>query len=217
MNEKHTPSSYRSCLFFNFTYQMNQLYIFLFCFALASCGRNSIETKSEVLLDENKCKVVSFYPVVHARHHNADIESLNKHLRVINEMDRYIKNCQERNIIGDYKVLFDTDSLMNIEYVVKIDGRSRIRYRNIFIDMTAYKMIAPEEAIPNLQRDKLYPYVKHFNDTSGININLNAYEKGSNYAIMFGRTSNDLVLYLGGEGEFEGYYKLILPLKDVLK
>ena len=34
---------------------------------------------------------------------------------------------------------------------------------------------------------------------------------------MFGRTSNDLVLYLGGEGEFEGYYKLILPLKDVLK
>lgn len=193
---------------------MKQLYIFLFSFALASCAGHSIETKSEVLIDQDKCKVVSFYPVIHSRH---NAEALNRILRSMNEMDHYVKYCNGEKITGDYKVLFDTDSLVNIEYMVNADDRSRIRYRNVFIDMNTYELIDPEQAIPSLQREKLYPYVKHFNDTSGININLNAYEKDSNYAIMFGRTSNDLVLYLGGEGEFEGYYKLILPLKDVLK
>lgn len=210
---------------------MRRLYILLFSFFLFSCkstsNEYSIERASKILVNENECKVTSIYPVIHLKNDTSDIIRFNQNLETMNEMDRFMENCskffpeefanKKKEIVGDYDVLFNTDTLLNIEFFVKSDGFSKIEYRNIFVDMVTHKLIESNKAIPNIAREKLYPYVKKFSDSTGFNINLKAYEKDSNYAIMFGRTQEDLVLYLGKEGEFGGYYKIIIPLKEVTR
>jgi hypothetical protein len=155
------------------------------------------------------------------------INDLNKTLENVNEMSRYVGNCtsffpaeyadKKKEIIGDYNVLYSSDSLLNIEFFTKFSGLSKVEYRNVFIDLKVGQLLEENKAIPNIERGKLYPYVKKFTDSTGININLKAYESNSNYAIMFGRTKNDLVLYLGQEGEFGGYYKILIPLTEATK
>lgn len=179
------------------------------------------------MTDEDMCKVVSYYPVISLKHNTISIHELNQTLEDINEMSRYVGNCSEyfpaecankkKEIIGDYDVLYSSDTLLNIEFFIKSEGFSKVEYRNVFVDLKTDQLLEASKAIPNIERGKLYPYVKKFTDSTGIDINLKAYEKDSNYAIMFGRTREDLVLYLGKEGEFGGYYKIIVPLKEVTR
>jgi hypothetical protein len=138
-------------------------------------------------------------------------------------MEKYKGHCSEyfdssmrtkRKIIeSDYVITYLSDSLASIEFVVQ--GLSRRVYRAIFVDLVRMRLLEPYQVFPKLDRGKLYPYVKRFVDSSGININLLAYQRDSRYIIMYGRTQDDLVLYLGGEGEFEGYYKLLIPLREI--
>jgi hypothetical protein len=209
---------------------MRHLLSIAFCFFLLSCKETSsvysIERVNKDLINSNDCKVASIYPAIHFKNDDSDMISLNENLEAMNEMDRFVKECsgffpesfanKKKEIIGDYKVLFKTDTLLDIEYFVKFGEYPKIEYRNIFVNVAAHKLLEPEKALPNIDRSKLYPYVKRFVDSSGININLKAYEKDSNYAIMFGRSQEDFVLYLGKEGEFGGYYKITIPLKSVM-
>jgi len=207
---------------------MRRLYNLLLPFFILSCGSNSLLKRvSKVLTDEDKCKVVSYYPIINLKHNSISIHELNQTLENINDMSRYVGNCskyfpdefanKEKEIIGDYDVLYSSDSLLNIEFFIKSEGFSKVEYRNVFVDLKTDQLLEASRAIPNIERGKLYPYVKKFSDSTGIDINLKAYESNSNYAIMFGKTKEDLVLYLGKEGEFGGYYKILIPLKEITK
>jgi hypothetical protein len=148
-------------------------------------------------------------------------------LENVNDMSRYVGNCskyfpdefanEKKEIIGDYNILYNSDSLLNIEFFIKSERFSKVEYRSVFVDLKNCLLLEPSKAIPNIERGKLYPYVKKFRDSTGIDINLKAYESNSNYAIMFGRTKDDLVLYLGKEGEFGGFYKILIPLNKITK
>src|SRR5215204_2128004 len=120
---------------------MRRLYILLLLFFILSCGSNSLLKRvSKTLTDEDKCKVVSYYPVINLKHKTISIHELNQTLEDINEMSRYAGNCskyfpaefanKKKEIIGDYDVLYNSDSLLNIEFFVKKEGVSKIEYRN---------------------------------------------------------------------------------------
>ncbi len=207
---------------------MKRFYILLLPFFIFSCGDNPLQKRvSKVLSDEDKCKVVSYYPVVNLKHNTVMVHELNQTLENVNDMSRYIGNCskyfpdefanKKKEIIGDYDILYASDSLLNIEFFIKSEGFSKVEYRNVFVDLKTDQLLEANKAIPDIERGKLYPYVKKFSDSTGIDINLKAYERNSNYAIMFGRTKDDLVLYLGKEGEFGGYYKILIPLNKITK
>lgn len=204
-------------------------YIILLIFIFSSCRdsfRNLIERDKIILLDENTCKVISYYPVVHIKNNDSVVSSLNINLKDINRMERYVDDCsgfftpenlnKKKEIIGDYKILFESDSLLNIEFSVNSKYFSKTEYHSVFIDLVKGELIEGSRIIPNIDRSKLYPYVKRFVDSTGIDINLKAYEKDSKYSIMFGKTKSEFVLYLGKEGEFGGYYKITVPLKDIV-
>jgi len=193
-----------------------------------SCRENfrySIKKEEKILLDDSSCKIVSYYPVIGFKNNDSVMNELNKNLSVINSLERYVVDCstffspeyskEKKEIIGDYKILFETDTLLNMEFVVQSKYLSKKEYRSVFIDLIKGQLIEGHQVIPNIDRSKLYPYVKKFSDSTGIYINLKAYEKESNYSIMFGKTKNDFVLYLGKEGEFGGYYKLSIPWKEI--
>ncbi|MGN6494669.1 MAG: hypothetical protein ACTHLE_21945 [Agriterribacter sp.] len=183
--------------------------------------------ESTVLTNEDNCSVISYYPILQLQSNTDRIDELNKRLEEVNEMSRYVGNCEayfpaeygnkKKEIIGDYNVLYISDSISNIEFLTKFTGLSKVEYRNVFVNLKTQQLMEENKAIPNIERGKLYPYVKKFADSTGINIDLKAYESNSNYAIMFGRTKTDLVLYLGMEGEFGGYHKILIPLDEATK
>lgn len=208
---------------------INSFYIIYFIFIFFSCRdsfRHSIEKEKKVLVDKNTCRVISYYPIIDLKNNDSKVSRLNKNLEIINNMERYAEDCssffppedvnKKKEIIGDYKILFETDTLLNIEFLVQSKYFSKTEYHSVFVDLVKAELIDGNQVIPNIDRGKLYPYVKRFSDSTGIYINLKAYEKGSRYSIMFGKTESNLVLYLGKEGEFGGYYKISVPLKEVV-
>lgn len=196
----------------------------LFC-ACHESSKYSFKKERKVILNDSLCNVISYFPVMVSSAPDSSLSKLNAILESINEMSRYGHDCsrffseefknKKKTIIGDYSILFMTDSLVSIEYVLKSDNFSRMRYRVISIVPKEKKLVDPESIFPILDRSKLYPHVQKFCDSTGIDINMLAYEKNSKYVIMYSCTEKDLVLYLGGEGEFEGYYKILIPLKEL--
>jgi hypothetical protein len=75
--------------------------------------------------------------------------------------------------------------------------------------------VEPKDLIPNFDRGKILPYVEKYNLDKKDNINLLAYQKGSNYVITWGITESHFIIYPGGEGEWFGYDKIEIPLSEL--
>ncbi|HET8687894.1 MAG TPA: hypothetical protein VFM18_14730, partial [Methanosarcina sp.] len=127
-----------------------------------------VKKESKVLTNEDKCRVISYYPILQLHGNAGRIDELNKTLEDINEMNRFAGNCasyfpaeyanKKKEIIGDYNILFDSDSILNIEFFTKSVGLSKIEYRNVFVDLKNWQLLEENKAIPNIERGKLYPY-----------------------------------------------------------
>lgn len=56
-----------------------------------------------------------------------------------------------------------------------------------------------------------------YNKKSQETVNLFAYKSGSSHVITWGVSEDDFILYVGGEGEWFGYDKIKIPLKELKK
>lgn len=209
-----------------FIFKIN-IVVFVLCVSfIFSCQDNSsysINKTKYILLNDSLCEVISYYPSISTSYSDSVVESLNKILEGINEMNHYTKECSRLSIsfgkkitvIGSYSVLFESENLISLEYMVSSTDFLTKHYRSVFINPKEMKLVEQNIVFPINDRSLLFKYVKSFCDSTNININLLAYEKNSNYSIMYGLTPDDLILYLGGEGEFLGYYKILIPLKEL--
>ena len=185
-----------------------------------------VERKFKSLVDDERCSVSFFYPAL-----KWDDGTTNRELDFILEncveYEQYTRNCDAhtgaKNVIkGDFKVTFATKDLLSIEFtedVLSYGGREKHQiYHSIVLNPELLKtgQIAaferPEDLFPQFDRGRLYPFVSAYNGKHQRQINLRAYETGSNYALNWGISATDLILYVGGEGECYGEDRIFIPL-----
>ncbi len=205
-------------------------YIILFLvLTLLGCqtGNSNYEvlTKSKTV-EKGDCKIPVNYPQINGELDSANLNKINDLLEKFPEHEYYAHNCKSNNpqlVSGKFEVLLKTDSVLCIEYQTDIEDNNG--YRTIFHSLVINPnkdassdlgLIGQEpcDLIPNFDRGRILPYIKKYNSDNKDNINLLAYESGSNYVITWGITENHFIIYPGGEGEWFGYDKIEIPLSD---
>jgi hypothetical protein len=147
---------------------------------------------------------------------------INEILEELPEHQYYARNCSSvtpQFVSGKFKVLLKTDSVLCIEYQTDIlyKDENRTIFHSLVINPNkdASIEIEPRDLIPNFDRGKILPYIERYNSEKKANINILAYQKGSNYAITWGITEKNFIIYTGGEGEWFGYDKIEIPLSEL--
>ncbi|MEJ1241754.1 hypothetical protein WBG78_26655 [Chryseolinea sp. T2] len=178
--------------------------------------------KDEIVAKEEYCEIVSSYPIIYPGNKDTTINSLNRKLKNINHLDQSTKYCNRANetrkrikIQGTYSVLFESKNLLCLEYLTTVEGIDVKRFTPLFIDLNEKRITSDRKAFPIPDSRVLVPYITSFCDSSKIQINLSVYENNKTFAMSYGITPDDLILYLGGEGEGFGYHKLSIPLKEL--
>jgi hypothetical protein len=191
-------------------------------------GNSSYEvlTKSKTV-EKGDCKVPVDYPQINGERDTANLNKINEILEKLPEHEYYAHDCTSDNpqlASGKFEVLLKTDSVLCIEYQTDIEYKNE--HRTIFHSLVINPNkdasidfgligIEPSDLIPNFDRGKILPYIKKYNSDNKDNINLLAYEKGSNYVITWGITESHFIIYPGGEGEWFGYDKIEIPLDEL--
>lgn len=136
---------------------------------------------------------------------------------------------------GGYNILLQNDTLLSIEFFTyELTFEDNLLSENREHDTIYHSLVINTkknlqrsgkrldllddiilQSLPGFDRGKLYPYVENYNKTKNKNINLLAYLTGSNYEITWAITKDEFILYVGGEGEFCGYDKIIIPLIEL--
>jgi hypothetical protein len=178
-------------------------YIFLAFFFLTHLSYSLSSTYQiidSVTIDTNGCKF--HYPLLVSSAPDSCVKKIN---RVLKEFSKGHK--------VKYKILFDSDSLICFEFIGRLSHNEK-EYNSICINPVSAEFVLP---IPFLERTKLYPFVIKFmkKDNDDIFINQYSYEEGESATLLYGITKNKLVLYMGGEGEQYGYYRLEIPLEKL--
>jgi hypothetical protein len=93
--------------------------------------------KHKILVDNDFCDISFYYPEIEM---NKDSLDLNKILYHIPDYEFYSHRCDEKRehkkiVKGDYKIVYQNDSLVSIEYVTLIN------YDNVKIQDTVYHSI----------------------------------------------------------------------------
>ena len=127
-------------------------------------------------------------------------------------------------IEGTFETLYESDSLITIEIKTILES-----YYGNYND-TIYECLMFNPKVKFEMNNFFLPYLKERFDRSKIRpylnglklnkdrvINMLAYEKDSKYSITYGLTDKDLILYVGDEGEFRGFKKVIIPLNTISK
>jgi hypothetical protein len=185
-------------------------------------GMLKFSTKAQIVSSGPNCKVHFTYPVISIQESDVAIDSLNGLLRRVN-FDEALENyCQkvppakQMSVTSAYSVLLNTDSLACLEYVLTISHLSKNIYKPFFIDVKTRTAVDPKIGYPLGDTRKLLPFVKKFSEANAnVNINLSIYEQNKVDAISYGLTPQDLILYVGAEGELYGTHKIFIPLKEL--
>ena len=203
-------------------------YFFFLIPVLIACkkGKNyEVLTKSKVI-EKNECSIPVDFPQISWKQKNEDANEINQMLESLPEHEFYARNCSSeypQNVIGNFKILLETDSLLSIEYQthIKYKDQSKIIFHSIVINPNknftngfASIIVEPKHVIKGFGRDKILPYVEKYNESNNANINILAYQKDSNYAISWGISDSHIIIYVGGEGEFFGTDKIEIPLNE---
>lgn len=192
----------------------------------------SIKKKFLSVVDNENCKISFFYPEFSSIRSNIDVEPLNEMFEKGTDIElHYLNQCnteqQQKMIIkGDYKVTLKTSDILSIEFTTVTEeekyGIDTV-YFSFVIDPKkvgkkdiSYFKTDPKSLIPNFDRGDLYKYVKKYNEEKKKNVNLLAYETGSNIGIHWGISKKNFLLYVGGEGgEGFGNGKIKIPLDEL--
>jgi hypothetical protein len=134
-------------------------------------------------------------------------------------------NYEKNQVIGNYKILLQTDSILSFEFQTLINRGEKKKdtiYHSIVINpkqkdtlKLGLLVIEPNQIIPNFKRGMIYPYIQKYKSENNTSVNLLAYETGSNYAITWAISENNFIVYVGGEGELFGKNKVEIPLNEL--
>jgi len=191
-----------------------------------------IEKKFKSVIKTENCEIEYYYPKLKIHNSKIDLSELNELLEQHIDYGVYAHRCDEeqnkkRIIKGDYQILLKTADKLSIEFITEI-----IRYGGNQLDtvyhsivvmpqqigekIEKYVIFEPEELIPKFDRSNLLEHVKKYNNENQNTINLLAYKTGSTYAITWGLTEKDFILYVGGEGEWYGDDKIRIPITELI-
>ncbi len=207
----------------------NSIIIFsITIFASCQTHNSSYEVIAKTkTIEKGDCKVPVNYPQIIGKQDTSFLNEINKVLEMLPEHEYYAHNCSSDNpqfVSGNFEVLLKTDSVLCIEYQTDIEykGEHSSIFHSLVINPSKDASIdfgsigiEPKDVIPNFDRGKILPYIEKYNSDKMDNINLLAYEKGSKYVITWGITANHFVIYPGGEGEWFGYDKIEIPLREL--
>ena len=121
-----------------------------------------------------------------------------------------------KEIIGDYVILAEGDSIISFEFFVKKSGTIS-SYKPVFLDIYNGALKESHDVVTNVSRNKLREFIERYKDSSNVNINLAAYSDSSSTKLFYAKKGNKLFIYAGNEGEFGGKYKIEVPLDSVTK
>lgn len=178
-------------------------------------------------IEKGDCKVPVNYPQIKWKLDKADQNKVNEMLEKLPEHEYYAQNCSSENpqlVSGKFEILLKTDSVLCIEYQTDITYKNENKriFHSLVINPNKDASIdfgslgiEPVDLIPNFDRGKILPYIERYNLENKANINILAYQKGSNYAITWGITESHFIVYPGGEGEWFGNDKIEIPLNEL--
>ena len=199
------------------------LIVLLPAFIGCQIGGSSYEvlTKSKIIKNED-CNVPIDYPQIKWKFNQVNYSKINELLENLPEHQYYARNCSSDNpqlARGIFEVLLKTDSVLCIEYRTDIEYKNEHKtiFHSLVINPNKSGSIGldPKDLIPNFDRGKILPHIEKYNLDHKNNINLLAYQSGSNYAITWGITESHFIIYTGGEGEWFGYDKIEIPLTEL--
>ncbi len=219
---------------------MKQLIVHLAIFGVLlfiSCSNSEhyeIAKKFKSVVDNENCQVDYFYPKFIEKESNLGLTELNEILEQYVDYERYARRCDEniseKSIIkGDYQITLKREDRISIEFITSIIHYGGNRFDTVFHSIVlnpknfdkrkiSYIYQDPGLLIPNFDRGNLYKYVEQYNKKKNqSNVNLLAYESGSKYVITWGLSENEFLLYVGGEGEWNGNHKIRIPIRETKK
>lgn len=205
------------------------LLLILIAAAFSGCAIEnsySITKKHRIIISDARCRIAYNYPVLaHNSNKNAFYQA-NELLKQIGHYDSHAASCiksardtaEKRIVEGDFNVLMAADSILCIEFITsQRTGTAAPRevYSCIVIDPFTRKWRTLEELLPGFNRKMIYPYIEALSKKIGDQINILAYEEGSNYVITYGISKDALIIYPGDEGEGKGFYRVEIPLSEL--
>lgn len=208
-------------------------YIFMIIFFIYGCKSKNDDYEiinRTKIISKNNCQIKVSYPEIEGLADIENMSELNKVLEKFPEHEYYAKNCEQKKIkkdevTGEYQILLKTDSLLSIEFRTLI-SRENLKtdtiYQSVVINPKQSSIskngivgIEPKQVIPNFDRRMLFPYIEKYGIKNKKHINLLAYKTGSNYVITWAISKNDFIVYVGGEGEWFGENKIMIPLNKI--
>lgn len=203
-------------------------------FSITSCTSQvdySINSNFKTIIENKNCEISFHYPEI--RSPNQEFKQVNELLEKLPDYSYHANNCEEsrfskNKITGNYEVLLQLPERLSIQYTKHFhrDNKRKIdtMISGIVINPIEFEkgesnenVVTINSIIPNFKRGMLYKYVKEYNKIEQANINLKAYEEESNYHINWAVTNENLILYLGSEGEFFGNSKIEIPIKKLIE
>lgn len=209
------------------------LNIFIILFFIYGCESNKSGyeiVKRTKTISKNNCQLQISFPEIKGLPDVKKMDALNKVLERFPDHEYYAKDCgqmkiKKNDILGDYQILLQNDSILSIEF------QTLIRRENLKTDTIYHSIVAnpkqnynpkngivgiePKQIVPNFNRGMIYPWVKKYSIEKNKHINLLAYKTDSNYIITWSVSEKDFIVYVGGEGEWFGRNKIKIPLKEL--
>ncbi|MBX7241800.1 MAG: hypothetical protein K1X92_08630 [Bacteroidia bacterium] len=205
------------------------LYPIIVTLFLTNCTKSDsplFEKKFKSLVENEHCSIQYYYPYFHSGKGEVNAATLNEILEKMPGYIDYTHRCGEKQggkkiIRGDYRITLETKEKISVEFITQ-----RIRKEKSQIDTLYHSLVffpqkvnekdhsyleEIEKAFPEFDKGVLYEYVRQYNQKNNQRVNLAAYESGSSHAILWGWTKESLILYVGGEGEGFGKYKILIP------
>jgi len=210
-------------------------YLFILHILLFSSCSNStdykIERKFKSVINNENCQLEFYFPEIEVKGSNVNLSELNGILEKYADHEYYGQRCDEtkikkRIVKGDYVITLQTEDILSIEFTTDISQSGQQAIPTVYhslvmnpkkINEKEYSLIqlGPESLFSNFDRGVLKKYVEKFNKTNNSIVNLLAYDSGSTYAITWGLTRDNFILYVGGEGEWFGYDKIEIPIAEI--
>jgi hypothetical protein len=183
-------------------------------------GDSYLTERREVLRNDSKVNVVSIFPVIISSKSDLRIDSLNRFLKNVNHLDKLIKkdfNTEDEkvSVIGNYSILSNSENVVCLEFLVSVSIKNKKIYKPIFIDLNKKRRIDPDDVFEINDTRELLPYIKEFCDSTRVEINVSIYERNDETALVYGITDDKVILYLGGEGEDYGNYRISIPIVNL--
>ena len=190
---------------------------------MVGCQRNTSYTminRTENFSSINgKCHVEYNYPLL--LQGKGDTVSLAlTGIRGIEEFERFIQRFSEGDsalsVHVNYEVLTEDDTLISIEYLTKMEGHALNIYHSVTIDPRNMKRYSLNDLFTGDFMGVIREHVQNYTQQNRVDMDFITFEQEAASAPKnFTITPEYLQLYIGAEGEFHGYHRLKIPLKEL--